>query len=173
MSGKPGCNAKPLWDRFHAKFVIGAGGCWLWTGAVGGRDGRAMIGAGIDRPDGPDKKVIYAARAAWILYRGPIPLGKKVLHSCDNPICVNPEHLFLGTQADNVNDSVVKGRWRSADYQPVRGDKASWAKLSADDVIRIRKREKTSRQYAAEYGVSPGCIRGVWTGRKWNWVSPP
>lgn len=90
--------------RFEAKYVPEPNtGCWLWTAALNtygyGKMGRT-------REEGPEG----AHRIAWRLLKGPIPLGMFVLHRCDMPACVNPEHLFLGTQADNIRDSVIKGR---------------------------------------------------------------
>jgi len=88
--------------RFWAK-VAKSDGCWLWTGA------RASNGYGsfrfADRPC-----ATAAHRAAWELACGPIPHGMHVLHRCDNPPCVNPAHLFLGTHLENVRDREAKGR---------------------------------------------------------------
>ncbi len=72
-------------------------GCWLWTGYV--------------ERYGVFHRV-KAHRAAWTFYKGEIPQGKRVLHHCDVPSCVNPEHLFLGTLRDNTQDSIKKGRFR-------------------------------------------------------------
>jgi hypothetical protein len=87
--------------RFWAKVVVHPGGCWEWRG-------RRM-------PKGYGKlnrgtKTVYAHRLAFELRNGPIPDGLYVLHKCDNPPCINPDHLFLGTQADNVRDRDTKGR---------------------------------------------------------------
>lgn len=75
-------------------------GCWLWIGSTNGTYGCANI----------DYKQVSAHRLAWELFRGPIPEGQNVLHRCDRPLCVNPSHLFLGTQEDNLKDMTQKGR---------------------------------------------------------------
>jgi hypothetical protein len=113
-------------------------------------------------------KNMVASRRAWIIANGEIPDGMKVLHRCDNPACVNPEHLFLGTQKDNVHDMINKGRkWigvavRKTDGKPAR------ALLSDSDISRIRQLRssgKSQTDIAREIGVSQGCIsqllRGV------------
>src|ERR1700746_1830085 len=76
-------------------------GCWLWTGAV------ARFGHGSFRHEG---KTAVAHRVAWKLYRGPIPADLQVCHHCDVACCVKPDHLFLGTQKDNLDDCASKGR---------------------------------------------------------------
>jgi hypothetical protein len=95
--------AEPI-ERFWAKVRI-TPGCWLWMAAVNDRGyGRFTL----DRTG----KLIPAHRFAWSAENGPIPPGLLVCHSCDNPPCVNPAHLWLGTQSDNMIDCLAKGRHR-------------------------------------------------------------
>lgn len=91
--------------RFFEKVRFAADGCWLWTGATIG-PGYAQFRRG----NRNHNVFAYGHHGAWILFRGPIPEGTAVLHSCDNRLCVNPDHLFLGTQQDNVDDMIAKGR---------------------------------------------------------------
>jgi hypothetical protein len=79
-----------------------SGRCWLWIGPVYGNN---HYGCASSRG-----RTMPAHRLAWTIARGPIPAGMKVLHRCDVPLCVRPDHLFLGTQADNMRDAATKGR---------------------------------------------------------------
>jgi hypothetical protein len=108
---------RPIAERFWSKVDRDGpvpvhqpdlGPCWRWTGSVSGRYGHGEIGAG-RRGEGNRK----AHRVSWEIHRGPIPEGVQVLHRCDNGLCVNPEHLRLGTQGDNMRDMSAKGRHRN------------------------------------------------------------
>ena len=90
-----------LTERFWSKVVKIDDGCWLWTAALL-LDGYGQIWLG--------QTMERAHRLSWIIHFGPIPEGLCVLHTCDNPPCVRPGHLFLGTQLDNVRDAIRKGR---------------------------------------------------------------
>lgn len=92
-------------DRFWAR-VDKSGECWVWTGAA--------LPAGYGRWKGAHR-LVYAHRFSWELANGPIPDGMLVCHRCDNPPCVRPDHLFLGTPTDNIRDMNAKGRGRAGD----------------------------------------------------------
>lgn len=146
---RKGPKRRPLADRFWEK-VNKTDTCWLWTAATD-RRGYGKISAG-----GHSGRFLTAPRVAWELARGPIAVGLSVLHRCDTPACVNPDHLFLGTQADNLRDMVSKGR--------------QYRKLSDADVRAIRAAYGpgvTLAMLAARYGVSDVAISKVVHRRVW------
>ena len=106
----------------------------------------------------------YAHRLSFEAYRGDIPNGAYVLHRCDNKLCVNPEHLFLGTPADNMADKVRKGR-------QTFGTKSPFAKLNETIVTSILASPLSAAQLARDMDVSEGLIRHVRKGRAWKHVA--
>ena len=146
---------KSLAERFWAK-VDHMGECWLWTG------GKSHDGYGHYRTD---FGVERAHRVSWWLHFGPIKSGLMVLHKCDIPACVNPDHLFLGTRADNATDREKKGRGGQ-----VNGERNANAKLTAADVIAIRARAESSRSIGKEYGVSHAVVTSIRRRESWKHV---
>lgn len=138
----------------------GPNGCWEWTGY---RDKH-----GYGRLKATNGKTILAHRASWIVHRGEIPSGKHICHSCDNPPCCNPSHLFLGTIAENKADSIKKGRHRMP--PPARGEAHYRAVLTEADVQKIRVDERLNYVIAAEYGVHAAHIGQIKRRIKWAHV---
>lgn len=99
-------NRKPL-PALLAKYQVVANGCWEWTGTKN-RQGYGVVGLYI----GGAAIGVPAPRLQWMHHHGEIPAGQVVMHSCDNPPCINPDHLLIGTQKDNLDDMRRKGRHR-------------------------------------------------------------
>jgi len=147
----------PFIDRFSAKVdVRGPGECWPWTGA------RTKRGYGHLTREGGGH--VYAHRAAWEMNFGAIPAGLFVCHRCDNPACVNPAHLFLGTNQDNVSDMVAKGRH-------LRGERHGMATITNAQAREVRERlARGERQahIARALGISKGTVHNIKRGVAWS-----
>lgn len=153
----PGKHADPA-TRFW-RHVDTSGECWMWTGGRS-RKGYGELSIG--------RRNLQTHRFAWELMHGAIPPGKQVLHDCDTPACVNPAHLRLGTNADNMADRNAKGRTAC-------GERSGTAKLSTDAVAAIRARlaaGETGRALAREYGVTDATIVAIRHNRTWKHVNP-
>lgn len=137
-----------FWDKVNKTDT-----CWLWTGSIQYKYGRIKI----------KQKTYKAHRVSYELVKGPIPRGIIVCHTCDNPPCVNPSHLFLGTHKVNSQDMVDKGR-------SLKGTKHHQCKLSDNEVLEIRRLRETTNlslpRITAQYNVSFGHIWKLVKG--WN-----
>lgn len=143
-------------DRFNQHWIPEPNsGCWLWLAGAGKRRyGRFKLGK---LPNG--KSVTrFAHRVSWQIHRGEIPKGIQVCHKCDVPECVNPDHLFLGTQKDNARDMARK---RRASRQ---------AQLTDEQINAIRNDRRFSRIIGTEYGISAYVVRDIRTGRRGRWA---
>lgn len=129
--------------------------CWIWTGA------KQSCGYGTVYV--PRLGTQLCHRLAWVLKNGAIPPGLNVLHRCDNPACVNPHHLFLGTHRDNMRDMLVKRRSRYG-LNPLRGESHPNSKLRSADISAIRNSSESSFDLAKRYSVSASSIWRVRTG---------
>lgn len=147
-------------ERFWSK-TKRVGDCLEWQSSI------SNGGYGLFRM-GPKK--VSAHRLAYELTYGEIPEGMHICHRCDNPKCVEPEHLFAGTHSDNMRDMVTKGRHAVHDH---RGEKSSTAKLTEDDVHCIRQlyqEGSTKTQLAKEFGVTDVNIHYIVTGKSWKHI---
>ena len=132
--------------------------CWNWTGAL--TKGYGYLSK--------DSKKYYAHRYSWIIHNGLIPENLCVLHKCDNPLCVNPDHLFLGTTLDNVKDKIAKGRNR---WGSCFGEKNGFSKLNNEKVLAIKQHRSEGKslcKIAEIIGVSKSTVGNVLTGKNWR-----
>lgn len=137
-------------------------GCWLWTGTLFW-DGYGQFNYVVD---GKWKKA-RAHRISYELHKGQFDSRLSILHRCDMPSCVNPDHLFCGTHAENMQDKVQKGRAPHIGY---KGEKHPGAKLSNDDILRIREDVRKCSEIAKDYGVGWNAIKDVKSGRRWGHI---
>lgn len=161
-----GCRSQTKEERervFWSRIEIHPSGCWLWT--------RYRNKQGYGYGFSLDGRQQLSHRVAWQFTFGSIPEGLDVLHRCDNPQCCNPAHLWLGTDKDNVHDSVRKGRFHNGG---AKGERNGSAKLTAEAVTKIRrvysKGRVTQRQLAALYGVDQTAISLIVRGVNWSWL---
>lgn len=147
-------------DRFFAK-VKKTSTCWLWIGPF------RPNGYGQIQEGGKGSRNISAHRLSYELHNGKIPDGLVVMHSCDTPSCVNPDHLSVGTYKENTADMIAKGRKRTVSPKGTGNGKA---KLNDDLVRYIRQSDKNAASIARELSLSGNCIRGVRSGRTWSHV---
>jgi Autographiviridae endonuclease len=156
--------------KFWRNVAVGAANeCWEWQ--------RARLPKGYGRVSRQLFGEQLAHRAAYRLTHGDIPAGMCVMHSCDNPPCCNPDHLRVGTQADNLADMRAKGRGSDppkmrSEWQS-RGERHSRPKLTADAVVAIRALVaggESQRGVARRYGVSHTTVRMIVLRRKWAHV---
>lgn len=131
-------------------------GCWLWDKSVNKRTGYGQIGIG-------SHSMALAHRASYEAFKGPLSRADHVLHKCDVRSCVNPDHLFIGTHDDNMQDRQAKGR-------QAKGERVACAKLKEADVAEIIKSPLGSRRLARLYGVNKSTILDVRRGHTWKHV---
>ena len=143
-------------ERFELGYIPEPNsGCWLWVGTVRGSGRNSEVDRPVMRVKG---KRTFASHVAWRLNNAPVPNGLSVLHRCDNPMCVNPAHLFLGTHFDNMRDMAAKGR-------------AGAGKLTIDQVRLIRQTHKTlgktHGELAKQFGVSRVSVTNIINRKVW------
>lgn len=144
--------------RFLSKLVFGANECWYWRGHVD------AIGYGRFQYKGENK----AHRVSYLIFKGEIPNGMKVLHKCDNRQCVNPDHLFIGSQADNVADMIAKGRNKT---NPLYGSANPMSKANDEIVQAIREEVAAGAKQidmAKKYGLSAMTISRIVRKETWK-----
>jgi hypothetical protein len=149
-----------LLESFKANYVLGPEGCWLWIGYLDkdgyGRVQWAVLGVASQK----------AHRLSWKLFRGPLADDELVLHHCDVPSCVNPDHLFIGDHQINADDRDAKGRQS-------KGETHSSAKLTEAQVIAIINDPRTQYEIARDYNVSRVVVAHIKKGKSWKHLGVP
>lgn len=146
---------KRFWSKANKQ---GPDDCWEWSGYKTYGYGMLRIGR---------HRHIRAHRLSWILHFGNIPQGLDVCHKCDNRKCVNPNHLFVGTRKDNMQDAINKGRF-------IHGEKCCGAKLTDEKVREMRRLRLIGQSYrslALKYGVSRQTATDAIVGVAWKHVN--
>ena len=153
---------KRFWSKVN---VQGLDDCWEWQ--LNSREvfGYGAISAG-PRINGKSVR-LKAHRVSWELVNGPIPTEVEICHSCDNPPCVNPNHLFLGTHQENMSDCAKKGRTG----ERLCGELNPCSKLTEKEVREIRSSNESSRALGRKYNVSKTVILQIKRRQKWAHVS--
>lgn len=139
-----------------------AGECWEWS------LGRFSAGYGAAFHEG---KTWKAHRLAYLLFKGPIPPGALICHTCDNPPCIRPSHLYAGTGRTNVMDAVHRGRWN-----PPTGERNKMTHLTSEDVVAIRIAAAdgaTAPEIEASFGISQASYSRIVTGETWKGAGGP
>ena len=143
--------------RFNRQYEVDDSGCWVWSGS------KDDDGYGHFKGMLHGVKHRRAHRFSWSFHnKKPIPAGMSVLHSCDNPACVNPSHLWIGTQAENCADRASKGR-----NAMQHGALSHRAKLTEDQVRKILAESGSDEVIASKYGVARTTISTIKHGRSW------
>lgn len=162
---KKGPRPKTPETRFWSK-VDRSGGpdaCWPWTANRQRRSGYGQFWY--------ERRVRLAHRVAWKLTRGEIPPGRCVLHRCDNPPCVNPAHLFLGTQADNLADMDRKGRRVNSPHPGERNGLAKLTEMRVRLIRHLRAKGSTQPALARAFNVTTSTVHDLETRRTWRHVA--
>lgn len=160
-------------DKFHSRVDINfKSGCWLWQGGHKQSKNKKNYGAMgtfklLNGKNIGGSAQVLSHRLSWVIHYGEIPIEMDVCHKCDNPNCCNPEHLFLGTHQENMQDMVRKGR-----HIGPRGTKTSHSRLSEDKIskIRILLKSGISKQKIADiFKVNYTTIYKINRGETWRW----
>lgn len=157
-NGKAIDRVESFWMKVHKK---SDNECWEWTASVGS-PGYGQLWMG--------DTYIGAHRFSYELHIGKIPDGLWVLHKCDNRKCVNPNHLFLGTQQDNETDKVSKGRQASGRKNGQGGTKNWKNKLSEQDVYSIRNSDRPYFELSKTYSITENMVYLIKSRRSWKWL---
>lgn len=145
--------SKRVIKNFEDKIFKHESGCWIWTAAKCGSEGYGAFGF-------RGRGGFRAHRVSWIVYRGEIPDGMNVCHKCDNPPCVNPDHLFLGSKHTNMQDAGKKGRLQSGlNESQVLG------------IVDMVNGGKSKKETAAVFGIKLHLVQKIMSGRRMSYIT--
>jgi len=144
-------------ERF-LKYVKKTEYCWLWVGSKNNKGYAQLNVSGVPK---------LASRISWEIANGPIPKGKYILHKCDNPLCVNPDHVYPGDQTQNMADMWGRGRAKPG---LVQGQKHGMSKLTELDILAIRSSDETVKEICEHFGVSHTTVSDIKNRKTWKHV---
>lgn len=156
---------KPLEQRLHDAIKINNNGCWEWV------KNRNKDGYGGLRYK---SKTWMAHRLSYTFYKGPIPEGMLVCHKCDNPPCINPDHLFIGNNSDNMMDAYRKGRWKGVlgyRKKTCKGENHWYSKFKPEIILEIRKLFKSGLRIidiCNKYNMNHATVSDICKRRSWK-----
>ena len=160
--------ARPKLERFWDKVGAMGPGCWEWVGSTRAGYGRFYLDRNTE---------VLAHRFSFQIHNGPVPKGMHVCHHCDNPPCVNPAHLFMGTPADNTRDAMRKGRLSDPPRMSLPGEANPNSRLTERDVLEMRRlyatEGRTLAALAEQFGVTLSAVGQVVTGKRWGHAPGP
>lgn len=151
---------RPTLESLYSDTVVTSSGCLEWQCARD-KDGYGKISIYIARGKNEYWRL---HRLVWVIAHGPITKDQHVLHQCDNPPCINLEHLFVGSYIDNIKDCIAKGR--ATQYRMGNGQR----KLDLSQVLAIREDDRTLHEIAAAYGMGASQISRIKRGQRWWWA---
>jgi len=152
----------PIEERFFRQ-IEKTDSCWIWKGRLVGK-GYGSIGLG-----GKGAKQVLAHRLSYEIHKGQIPEGMVIMHSCDNPRCVNPDHLEAGTQSQNIKDAFARMR-KVQPLKKAKGEECGAAKLTNEIVLGIRESKLSLKTLAELHGVSKSAIERIRYRKTWRHI---
>jgi hypothetical protein len=165
-----GCKPKPPIYRFNMSYIKDeTTGCWVWQGKS--RSGSSQLYGRIK----VNKKAVPAHRFSWEIHNNQkVPNGMFVLHRCDNPECVNPDHLFVGTHQNNMDDKVAKNRQAKGDCfknrNHAKGERNGLSKLTEQQVIKIFQDQRSQRVIAKDHNITQAAVWAIKNKRTWSYL---
>lgn len=161
-----GTRARGTTEERFWRYVEKTDSCWIWTGSSRTKKGYGML----QKIGGSKGKGMTAHRLSYQIHKGEIPESMVVMHSCDNPSCVNPDHLSVGTQSQNILEAIAKGRKFVPKLPHFKGVDHFAAKFTEQDIRDIRSQGMNDTGLAKKYGVAASTIRRIRIGQSWSHV---